>query len=99
MPRFNAEQLAKAESLGRELLASVSFDDDAAWQTYQESVAARLGKPLPARGDSQRRPAWGGITKAHKNMIKQLDVSADGHVHLLVAPSERRFPPCASNPR
>ena len=84
MPRFNAEQLGKAESLGRELSASASFADDDEWHEYQESVATALAKPpLPARGDSQRRPVWGAIAKAHKKMIAQLD--ADRAAALIVS--------------
>ena len=73
MPRYNPEQLSRAESLGRELSASTSFADDDEWHEYQERVAAALAKPLPARGDSQRRTVWGAIAKAHKKMIAQLD--------------------------
>ena len=72
MPRYSAEQLARAAEAGQPK-ANSEFADDSEWQAYQtEWLGIFLpAEQVPSARDPQRRVVWQAATRQFKKMAAQ----------------------------
>lgn len=77
MPRYNAEQLARAAAAGEPKAAS-DFAAASEWQAYQTEWLGIFSpdEQVPAVGDPQRRAVWHAATRQYKKMAAQSEADS-----------------------